>query len=417
MTPSRLHGLSMRAGGMAPECFAAVIAAMLLLNYFSWLVFPGSAMPLISIGAAATAIVGYLGVELGARRYLLPLAIGAGFILLFFAPATDWDARSIWFFHAKRMYFDGSIAARLDDYPGWAHTSYPDLVPAAAASITRLFGVWNEFLPKIALVLALVPPFAVLISRGETPRLRLLMLGLLLYLTRNHLLSGSMDAHLALYTVSAIVLLREAFAGRVADMSPRSLAPVLVLVFCMASIKNEGAAMGLLLLAPVAIVLLRERPAIADVARIAAVGLLACLPIAIWKFKLSSAKISALFIGDPLARAAMRLDNGEWVSAAHSLITATSESLIAILVLAFLAGKLERLAAYFIAGYLAILFFVYLSTPYELAWHMSASVSRVTLVVKLLAAVLVVLHAQRFLLTVRSGERVAEAVVPHGAGR
>jgi hypothetical protein len=384
-------------GGVQPEQMAAAIGALLLLNYLSWLALPASPMPLICIVAVAVAIVGYLVRDLGQYRYMLPLAFSLGFFLLFFGPPTDWDARSVWFFHAKRMYFDGSIAARLDDYPGWAHTSYPDFMPAAAASVARLFGVWNEFLPKIALVLTLVPPFLVLTSRCEKPGLRLLMLGSLLYLTRAHLLGGSMDAHLALYTVSVIVLLREAFAAREGKAKVDSITPALVLLFCMASIKNEGTAMAALLLVPMTILIFQECHATARTVRLFAVALLASLPAAIWKFMLSSAKITALFVGDPWARAASRLANGEWTAIVESLLDATRTPLIVLLLLSLLMGKLERLALYFVLGFLAMLFVVYLATPYDLTWHLSASVDRVTRVVKLLVAVVLVLEFQRFL--------------------
>ncbi len=406
---------SIYAGKVEYELFAVGITAILLLNYVSWLILPGSDLPSILIAVAVIAVISCLGRDVSQRRYLIPVAVAVGFLLLFFAPLTDGDARTIWFFHAKRMYFDGSIDARLDDYPGWAHTSYPDLVPAAAASIARLFGVWNEFLPKTALELTLVPPFLILISRCQSARFRLLMLASLLYLTRTGLFSGSMDAHLALYAVSAIVLLRECLGRQ--DKSGRSVAATaaLVMLVALAGIKNEGTVMAALLLLPMAILLLRKPHHKARLAWQIAFGLLLSSPILIWKLKLISAKITALFIGDPWARFASRLGDEGWMLIAQSLTAETGFALVMLAVLFTLTGKLERLILYFIVGYLGILFFVYLSTPYDLAWHISASVDRVTLVVKLLVAVILILESQRIVRVCQATTR-AKSDPPQNGG-
>ncbi len=350
-------------------------------------------MPVICILVTMLLIVGYLWIELRSRRYLLPVVIGIGFFLLFFEPLTDWDARSIWFFHAKRMFFDGSIDASLDGYG--IHIAYPDLIPAAAASITRLFGIWNEFLPKIVLVMTLVPPFLILLSRCQDASLRLLMLCLLIFLSRKGLLSGSMDAHLALYAVSAIVLIREEFSRQVAEGIGNNLTPIMVLLCCMASIKNEGMAMVLLLLPPMAILLLQKHVGMTRIIILAVISMAAAAPLVIWKLKLSSAGISTdLFIGDQLARLVSRLSNGEWRMVLGSMFNRTIYSLLAFLVLALVTRKLERLVMYFVGGYLMILFCIYLSTPADLAWHLATSMRRVVSVVGLLVVALFVLELQ-----------------------
>lgn len=378
------------------ELFALVIAVALLLNYLSWLTLPGSELSLIFIVVAGISTILCLGRDMTQGRYLMPVAISVGFLMLFFAPLTDGDARTIWFFHAKRMYFDGSIAARLDDYPGWAHTSYPDLVPSAAASIARLFGVWNEFLPKIALELTLVPPFLILISRCYDCRFRLLMLASMLYLTSTMLFSGSMDAHLALYAVSAIVLLRESLERQDQIRNAVAASTALVMLVAVAGIKNEGTVMAILLLPTMAILLFRKPYSKVRLTLQIALGLMLSSPILIWKYMLISSEITALFIGDPWARAAGKLADGGWVLIVQSLATVTGPSLIILVALLTLTRKLELLVVYFIVGYLCVLFIVYLSTPYDMSWHISASVDRVTMVVRLLVTTILILESQRF---------------------
>lgn len=63
-------------------------------------------------------------------------------------PLEDWDARSIWFFHAKMIAAAESIGLRA----GWGHPSLrfshsdsPNLIPALAAQLSHLLGYWNEY--------------------------------------------------------------------------------------------------------------------------------------------------------------------------------------------------------------------------------------------------------------------------------
>jgi len=71
-------------------------------------------------------------------------------------PIFDWDARSIWFFHGKAIFFDGGLHPsdfwRNDEY-GWSHKPYPPLIPMLAArAADHTLGSWNEFAPKLGLI-------------------------------------------------------------------------------------------------------------------------------------------------------------------------------------------------------------------------------------------------------------------------
>ena len=61
-------------------------------------------------------------------------------------PLIEWDARSIWFFHAKGIWVHGGIAAEFftNRRHGWSHTDYPLLLPVQAAVIGVLRGEWSE---------------------------------------------------------------------------------------------------------------------------------------------------------------------------------------------------------------------------------------------------------------------------------
>jgi hypothetical protein len=59
------------------------------------------------------------------------------------SPIIQWDARSIWFFRAKQLFFSGRLLPEdAKTYP-WAHPGYPLLYPAALAFFSS-FGGWEE---------------------------------------------------------------------------------------------------------------------------------------------------------------------------------------------------------------------------------------------------------------------------------
>ena len=65
-------------------------------------------------------------------------------IFISLGTATDgWDARSIWLFHAKRIFYENSIFSGLDDYASFSHNAYPTIAPAFASSLATLIGYWN----------------------------------------------------------------------------------------------------------------------------------------------------------------------------------------------------------------------------------------------------------------------------------
>jgi hypothetical protein len=87
-------------------------------------------------------------------------------------PLIEWDARSIWFFHAKGIWVHGGIAAEFfaNRRYGWSHADYPLLLPVQAAVIGVLRGEWSEMAVKGFLFLNFAAYFwllqRVLVERG-----------------------------------------------------------------------------------------------------------------------------------------------------------------------------------------------------------------------------------------------------------
>jgi len=74
--------------------------------------------------------------------------LGLAFLVFAFyivdrSPIMLWDARSIWFFRAKQLFFSGRLLPEdAGDY-WWAHPGYPLLYPAVLAFFSS-FGGWDE---------------------------------------------------------------------------------------------------------------------------------------------------------------------------------------------------------------------------------------------------------------------------------
>ena len=79
-------------------------------------------------------------------------------VISFGTPTFDWDPRSIWLFHAKRIFFDGSVFSVADNYASFSNNDYPSLAPAFASSFALLIGSWNEVFPKSSFTLMCLPP-------------------------------------------------------------------------------------------------------------------------------------------------------------------------------------------------------------------------------------------------------------------
>ena len=184
--------------------------------------------------------------------WLASAGIGVILVLYYFAilydPLEAWDARSIWFFHAKMIWSAGSPDMTAGwNHPSlqWSHVDYPKLIPALAAQMMHILGYWNEYAPKFALFLLLIPAIFWIFSFYKR-RFSFLFLALLFpFGLKDHLWNGFMDGYIAFYAAVAVLLLGRFFQKR------RSL-DFLSAISCLAllsNIKNEGMAIALAVMA------------------------------------------------------------------------------------------------------------------------------------------------------------------------
>lgn len=207
-----------------------------VLNYFAWLIGFQSITPFIFIGLLIYFC--YFAVESVKLKHMLPLLIILYLSLLSLGTvATSWDARSIWLFHAKRIFIDNSIFAQLDDYAVWSHNDYPVMVPLLSASFAKLIGFWNEIFPKASNVFFILPPLLIFYGYLKSNRWFILLVIGVFYILAKLLINGYMDGILTLYALSTLVLLNQ-FSG-----DPKNKLLLLLISLqggVLVSIKNEG---------------------------------------------------------------------------------------------------------------------------------------------------------------------------------
>jgi len=327
----------------------------------------------------------------------LVLAAFAGPILL--EPLQAWDARSLWFFQAKLIHFNGGLDLAREDWtnPAYAfiHADYPKLLPLLAAQIAGAAGYWNEFIPKGALLLLLVPVvlgLGALTGAHPFAAPAVFLFGTYLLGCRELLWNGYADGYLALYAgVSSLFLARWLDARRAVD-----LALGVALIGIAMSLKNEGALLALCAVVSVGgfVALDPRRPTARALARslapAAPYAALAALCFGAWLLAKSRLSLpNDLDFGPAsLQRAWTRARAGEFAPIARAIfggrgVLAATGLLLATATLCSVfrvrLGRHVWLPASAALCYLAGLFGVYACTPQDLRWHLATSADRTVL--------------------------------------
>jgi hypothetical protein len=294
-------------------------------------------------------------------------------------PVTDWDARSIWFFHAKRIFIDNHLYAQLDNYAPWSHNDYPPLLPSLAASIAKSLGFWNEYLPRISILLALFP--ILLISKwlfSNQLAFNLWVLGLLL-ICKTSLINGYMDSLLAIYIASGCLLITKIYSNT--KNKSQYYFPLILVLASLPLIKNEG------LLATLIFILLLIPRFNKETIYVALSILSISIYLLFWKYPLILNNIhSDLFSSDVFSIITQRIHNpDEIILIFKSIIKQLWIFLLIPLGLLVKYKKIEKITllfACFIFTYLAAMVVIYILSPHNLSWHLNTSIKRTMLPIK-----------------------------------
>lgn len=364
--------LGMLAGVLLCYAFAA----------FGWVGLPAQIAFIAVLACAVWSLLalrdGRAAWMVGSVAVLLVLALGS--------PTDEWDPRSIWMLHAKRIYLENSLYAQLDNYAIFSHNDYPSLMPLWSATAAKVVGHWNEIFPKAAATLLLLPPLLLIARSLRTWWVAGLFAVAVLEVGGRYLVDGYMDAFLAVYAVAALaVAIQPRRVG--AEGQWFNLAAYAALSAVLTLIKNEGAVLAILVgLVAVATVLLRDRRI--PWALLAAFAL-SMVPLVAWKLAVAGADL-----GNDLAQSDLK---GQLLARLPDLTQSVlilkallrSAAWVPLVLLLVLWARMWRASAARAAlavalAYFGVLFAVYLSTPHDLVWHLATSAKRVALPVQLL---------------------------------
>jgi hypothetical protein len=308
----------------------------------------------------------------------------------------DWDARSIWFLHAKMVYYAGSFSQS----SGWTHPSiyfshadYPKLVPTLAAQITFICGLWNEYLPKVSLYFLIIPAIILIFSFYKRSFSFLFLIILIPFSFSSKLWNGYMDGHLTFYfALSLLFLVRYYKDAKPIDLFTSALS-LLLLVY----LKNEGV-LGLLAGGSaicITLVLKKIKISIRSVLknywRYFALLLLILLPYAIWSFyKQQWGLKNDLGIGSTssLQQFINRMQDGSFKVIINYIHDHMNNGLMLFGLLLIGSFSLRKkipieIVPVLFAGivYCLGIFTIYMITPWDLSWHLRTSVDRTILTV------------------------------------
>lgn len=408
-----LPALLTRPHSHVPHCESARLLALactcaLLVNYalgmllptLQWLLMADIALAAATLAWALSLHRGALSavVRMGPARWLLAAAlllVFAGAIL--FESLRDWDARSVWFFAAKRLFFGGGLGAGPADWTlaayDFSHADYPKLLPLLAAQFAHAWGIWNEYIPKASLLVLLLPVVLGLLGLPRRLGLSLVFLaGVMLLSTREYLWNGYADSYLCIYAALSMAY----FARWLGSSAPLELALGSAFMGVAINLKNEGALLALAMVAS----LLAWRLSARSIAAVpawrnwpAGIWIALALPwigFAGWALTRQQWHLAndlQLGLGS-LQRAWQRLADGHLVPVAKALFLRSDAGKSAALLLtsALLALALRTripVVAWFPAVvatlYSAGMFVIYLATPNDVAWHLATSAERTML--------------------------------------
>jgi len=375
-----------------------MLAGVLLCYAFAAFGWVGLPAQLAFIAVLVCALWSLLALRDGRAAWMLAI-VAVLLVLALGSPTDEWDPRSIWMLHAKRIYLENSLYAQLDGYAIFSHNDYPSLMPLWSATAARVVGHWNEIFPKAAATLLLLPPLLLIARSLRTWWAAGLLAVAVLEVGGRYLVDGYMDAFLAVYAVAALAVAipprRDAAEGAWFNLAAyAALSAVLTLI------KNEGAVLAILVgVVAVGTVVLRDRRMPWGLLAAFAVSM---LPLLAWKLAVAGADL-----GNDLAQSDLK---GQLLARLPELAPSVlilkallrSAVWVPLVLLLVLWARTWRVSAAraglaVAAAYFAVLFAVYLSTPHDLAWHLATSAKRVALPVQLLLmyAVLVLLDQWR----------------------
>ena len=299
-------------------------------------------------------------------------------------PTFDWDPRSIWLFHAKRIFYDQSIFSVMDNYAGFSNNDYPNLAPAFASSLASLVGHWNEVFPKLSFALMFLPPLILTyVFLKDTQYL--IFLSIVFFTIGKYLFNGWADGLVAVYFCLSAFLMYLLIVSNNNFFNKKIL--FYLIAFCffvtLTLIKNEGIALLFILFATTFFIKLYKGELKKDISKLVFLSI-SFLPIVLWKLFCYSNEIGTYkyYNANMLLNLLARLDDLNNYKLILYFLLLNEKFLFSLLffLISFWINRNKELLGFVsivAISYIFILLFLYLATPDDLYFHLNSSAARV----------------------------------------
>ena len=298
-------------------------------------------------------------------------------------PISEWDPRTTWFFHAKRIFFDQTIFSVSDHYAPHSHNDYPTLAPAFAASLATLVGYWNEILPKASFTLMFLPPFIFAYSFFKKTKY-VIFLSIVIFTIGKFLFNGWADGLLAVYFGLSAFLMYFLIINNNSYREKKFYYYIAISFFCILTlIKSEGFVLLVILFFVTILIKSYEKKIINNFSNLFFLSF-SFLPIILWKIFCYTNNIGDHYIFESnfLSNLMTRLYDFENYKLIFYFLLLNEKFIITLLffLISFVITKntiLFNYVMFTVIFYILTLFIVYLSTPLDFYFQLDSSAARV----------------------------------------
>ena len=298
-------------------------------------------------------------------------------------PIIDWDPRSIYFFHAKRIFYDQSIDSVIDNYASFSHNDYQSLAPAFASSLAVLVGEWNEVFPKLAFTLMFLPPLILAYTFFNNTRY-LIFLSIVFFTIGKFLFNGWVDGLVAIYFGLSSFLMYLLVVTE--NNFYKNRFHFYLLAFCffitLTLIKNEGIALLFTLFTATTLIKIFKSEFKKEIIKLSLLSL-SFLPIIAWKLFCYSKGIGNDYINNDffLNLLPRLIDINNYKLVSYFIFLNEKFIIVVILFLVSFWIKVNKRLFVFVSSisliYILILFIIFLSTPFDLYFQLDSTAARV----------------------------------------
>lgn len=377
----------------------------LLFNYILWFLSLGKIASFITIPAIIIILFFLICSSLIKDKEFIPISLFIIFLILttLSTPTVDWDARSIWLFHAKRIFWDQNLFSQMDNYAAWSHNYYPVIIPSLSASIATFTGFWNEILPKSANIAFLISPLYIIGAIFNDRKFIIPIIIGYIYICDYYLYNGYMDATLAIQTIPGIFITLEMMHGNKSKfLSNNTLSLALISTFWSISclIKNEG----MLIFSIFTVVLIASNYYCRRI-NIKQLVIILCPPFIFsisWKITTYFYNVHNIMDNNFFQIVYDRITNMNdmCLIADYFFSEVWVLCILAAFALFIIFKFLNRNSLYFASSILIIytgaLGLAYISTPHNLKWHLETSANRTLLTSNIISFTFVIFTIHKY---------------------